>query len=55
MSLFILAFARHVARREEPQVEKMSHWPPSILARLRRGRPGAEGMTDRCTENWNDP
>jgi Protein of unknown function (DUF3040) len=55
LDALFLAFARHVARREVPQVEKMSHWPPRILARLRRGRTGAEGMTDRCAENWNDP
>ena len=49
------AFARQAARREMARVEKMDYRPFRILARLRRGRPGAERMTDRCADNRNDP
>jgi hypothetical protein len=49
------AFARHAARREMTRVEQMDHRPLRILARLRRGRPGTERMTDRCADNSNDP
>jgi hypothetical protein len=51
------SFARHAARREVPQVEKISHWPPRMLARLRlrRGGTRADRTSDRCAEKWNDP
>jgi hypothetical protein len=57
LDALFLSFARHVARREVPQLEKMSHWPPRMLTRLRlrRGRTRAEPTSDRCAENWNDP
>jgi hypothetical protein len=49
------AFTRHAARRETPQVENVSHWPPRMLARLRRRWSRTERMTGRyAAGNWND-